>query len=228
MKPPICEVCNTDFEPRDGAYLTFGDQQGWCCPDHVEAARSLADTHTLREAIAALRLADEPASPEPDPDLGPLATAYAAQIASTSAHPILPHPIERLRAVFADAFVQAATGLGEGTAPEVEVTRGRTDLAPSDPREPESGGTEQSTTRTAATDDGQVVLHETSSRWDSGEEIRTTIALTGSVGAGTRFWLGGTSYAGAPVGQLELVGELPQFAAPALGLVLSALRTAPR
>ena len=41
MKPPICEVCNTDFEPRDGAYLTFGDQQGWCCPDHVEAARAL-------------------------------------------------------------------------------------------------------------------------------------------------------------------------------------------
>ena len=144
--------------------------------------------------------------------------------AEPSAHPITATAPARLREVLVDAFAAAAQALGGGTAPAPAVSTGRVDLPPSDPRVPGTGGVETSTTRTAATDDGRLVLHETTTLADDATEVRMTIALTGSSVEGHRFWLGATSYDAAPVDHLELLGDLPAFVAPVLGQVLIALR----
>lgn len=167
------------------------------------------------------------ATADDDADLGPLLAAYAAQVESTSRHPVSPTTVERVREVLTDAFTTAATTLAEGSTPDDTTTTGRVDLPPADPREPGSAGVETSTTRTSASEHGQVVLAETTSR--RGDAVlRTTIALTGSSAEGERFWLGATSYADAPVDHVELVGDLPAYAAPVLGDVLTALRRGPQ
>ncbi len=140
----------------------------------------------------------------------------------TSAHPISATTAARLREVLGGAFDAAVLALGEDTPPEVEVSTGRVDLPPPSP--PEPGGVETSATRTAVGGEGQIVLHETTTRGGAGNEIRTTVALTGSSVDGERFWLGATSYAAGPIDRIELAGALPAFVAPVLGQVLTALR----
>jgi hypothetical protein len=68
MKPPICELCGTEFDP-DAATVRFSDYRAlpdgmvghpdglvWFCGTHIDAARSLAH---LPEAEALARLSAE-------------------------------------------------------------------------------------------------------------------------------------------------------------------------
>ncbi len=163
--------------------------------------------------------------PGPAPEQGLRAASYAARRAAAGEHQVAPSALSRVREALSELFSQAASALGEGTAVEVDLTTGRVDLPPPDPFEPDTTRVESSATRTATGPYGTVVLHETRTAYTSGEELRTTIALTGSSEAGERFWLGATSYAGGPVTSVDLVGDLPDFAASALTEVLARLGT---
>ncbi len=75
MKPPICEICNNSFSPRDGELISFLDDsttkvfddrakqpgfvghrpnRGWFCAKHCDDAQKLAPTMTLTSAIGEL------------------------------------------------------------------------------------------------------------------------------------------------------------------------------
>lgn len=67
MKPPVCSVCDRQFEPNVDSLVAFADYeplpedivghpQGleWVCPEHIQAARSLRHLDS-ESAIARLR-----------------------------------------------------------------------------------------------------------------------------------------------------------------------------
>ena len=93
MRPPSCEVCGVDFDDTADRLVTFvlepgsgrstaaraeravehPENQGWFCGVHVEAARALAATSTLAEAVRAMRSGDANRMPDPSPPTTELA-----------------------------------------------------------------------------------------------------------------------------------------------------------
>lgn len=86
MKPPICEVCNVRFRPRDGALIScvssrpagarsregatkslpgHPDNKGWFCAEHRGEAEKLSVLLTLPQVIASIRGETLPGMPAP-------------------------------------------------------------------------------------------------------------------------------------------------------------------
>lgn len=82
MRPPICEVCNERFDPKEGALVTcvadessfaFAERakqpgfvghppnKGWFCADHEARAREFSTSLSLPGVVASIRAQDDDA-----------------------------------------------------------------------------------------------------------------------------------------------------------------------
>lgn len=137
MRPPICEVCDDRFSPRDGALISFRsgwtadspaqaepalgpgsatghpENQGWFCPEHMEDAEAMADW-TLRRALDELR------SPMRAP--GAVQRRLFAEVSVSRAVDIEPRSPEGIRVAVVQArkalaplFVEPLNNLGSSS-----------------------------------------------------------------------------------------------------------------
>ena len=232
MRPPICEVCDRDFAPPDGALLTcrptvsdlkwrrraeveqmvgHPPDTGWFCGEHADAARALHERHTLTEVVAAVR--SEGGSPALAPAPAPAAPEPAESVPGTSHTNIL-----TLHAALAKALPAAASEVG--LDPAAIARTSRRDWSPMDRTSPPNCPYVDYVTATVDGRAGELALRLEKAHWSEDEPARTHLTLA-LVGAGARdFRVAAWSPAsGAPhaIEEVRVTGPVPAAVAEALG-----------